>query len=175
MCDTLINKCASNPCLNEGKCHNLIDDYYCECLPEFGQLSKNCAYRTVNPCLISPCLNNGTCTATAEFMKLSPNQTIQIYTGFNCNCRDSFKGTFCEQEITSCSSNPCQNRGFCQKQEKSSSKLDFACFCYAAFIGTRCERVVDQCAHLPCNNGGTCMPTPHGYQCQCPFNFAGKK
>jgi hypothetical protein len=168
-CEIFIDKCKLNPCENGGTCHNLIDDYICECPSDFGT-SRNCTERYIDPCSISPCLNNGSCTSVRE---LNSDRTKNIFTSFHCECRDSFRGKFCEIQNDLCSSNPCQNRGQCFL---SRDKTNYECRCYAAFTGKNCESYMDWCmTPNACFNGGTCYNTANGYKCQCPHRFKGEK
>jgi len=167
-CETLIDKCAINPCKNGATCHNLIDDYYCECPPEFGS-SRNCSERSIDPCIISPCLNNATCTALSTF---SREKSAPVYTGFSCKCSSNFRGELCEQPADICSSNPCKNHGRCIIPKEN--RNDYKCLCFPAFTGKSCEHLYDECVSKPCNNGGTCLASPEGFRCKCPHNFSGK-
>jgi Notch-like protein len=167
-CENLIDKCDPSPCKNGATCHNLIDDYYCACLPEFG-LSRNCTERSIDPCITSPCLNNATCTAISSFSK---EKNAPIFKGFSCRCPQNYRGELCEQPIDICSSNPCKNHGRCTIPKENPN--DYKCLCFPAFTGKACEFLFDECASFPCNNGGKCLPSPEGYKCKCPFNFGGK-
>lgn len=167
-CETIINKCDPSPCNNGATCHNLINDYFCECPPEFGS-SRNCTERSIDPCITSPCLNNATCTALSTYSK---QKSTPVFTGFNCKCPTNYRGALCEQPSDICSSNPCKNHGRCTIPKENPN--DFKCLCFPAFTGKSCEFLFDECASVPCNNGGTCLPSPEGFKCKCPFNFDGK-
>jgi len=162
--------------MNNAQCHNIIPtanstqyDFYCDCPLEFGANSKTCEHRTIDPCIISPCLNNASCLATSQYIKLNNVKTL-IYTDLKCKCPTGYFGDRCEEKVTSCATDPCQNRGRC-----TPSRIDdsFTCSCFPAFTGKFCEHLFDQCANFPCNNGATCMSTPKGPKCQCPVNFSG--
>lgn len=177
LCDQPVNMCEPNPCENDAKCHNLIPigdstshDFFCECPPEFGKNSKTCSHRTIDPCIVSPCLNNATCISTSDFLNQSGKKVL-VYSHFTCKCPKGFTGEYCEEKITSCSPNPCLNKGSCLPGRKENS---FTCRCFPAFTGKFCEHLLDQCANFPCEHGATCMSTPHGYKCQCPINFTGR-
>lgn len=178
LCDVVVDMCEPNPCENGVKCHNLVPsgdrekhDYFCECPPEFGTSSKTCSHRTIDPCIISPCLNDATCASTSEYLNTPENSKLLVYSHFTCKCPRGFTGELCEERITSCSTNPCQNKGQCIPGHVENT---FTCRCFPAFTGRLCEHLLDQCANFPCSNGATCMSTPHGYQCQCPINYTGK-
>jgi Notch-like protein len=175
-CSETIDKCKPNPCENSGTCHNLIDDYYCECLPEFGS-SKNCSERFVDPCSSSPCYNNGACYPITSRSATIKNEVI--YTNFTCKCLDHFKGDLCEIATDPCSSNPCGHRGRCilniNKSFDSKTIPEYSCKCYPAFTGRHCESYLDQCLSSPCKNNGNCLATPEGHICHCPYNYTGRK
>jgi hypothetical protein len=168
-CDVVINKCEPNPCENSAKCHNLIDDYYCACLPEFGD-SKNCSERLIDPCLSYPCYNDATCNAVTVSSGTHKNKVI--YKDYTCRCKPGFKGKFCDITMDPCSSGPCQNRGNCVL---SKGTEDYNCQCYPLFTGKNCESFFDPCTngHM-CKNGGECLATPGGYKCKCPTNYDGE-
>lgn len=166
LCDKKIDKCDPNPCENEGVCHNLVDDYFCACLPEFGN-TKNCSQRLIDPCKSSPCFNNGTCNPIPMKIK-----DLTVYTSFTCQCPKNFKGELCEMPTDPCSSNPCGNRGKCTL---SKNENGYTCNCFPAFTGPICETFYDQCDNNICKNGGTCIPTPEGPECKCPYEYSGKQ
>lgn len=168
-CETLIDKCSPNPCQNKGVCHNLLDDYFCDCLPEFGT-SKNCTERLVDPCKSSPCYNGAICNAIA--ITSEADKKTVLYTNFTCRCSPGFSGEFCEKTTDLCSSNPCRNRGQCILTKNTN---EFTCRCYPAFTGKFCETFFDPCEGTSlCKNGGTCLTTPEGYKCRCPSNYGGE-
>lgn len=171
-CEKFIDRCDPNPCKNKGKCHNLIDDYYCECPPEYGE-TKNCSIRLVNPCESSPCFNNATCFPIASGSYRANGKSVATYSGFSCRCQTNFKGELCELPADPCTSNPCRNRGNCVLSKDVHS---YSCRCYPAFTGRNCESYFDPCLGTNlCKNGGSCLATPEGYKCKCPYNFGGEK
>lgn len=187
-CSERIDLCKQRPCKNGGKCHNLVDDYHCECPPVY-ENSRNCDERLVDPCIFAPCYNNATCVPITGRSREIKDQVI--YTDFKCKCTDHYRGSLCEIHTDPCSSNPCQNRGLCtlshvqggtkrtdQSQSLSSfpsntNHVDYKCKCFPAFTGERCETYFDQCASAPCRNGGRCLSTPEGHVCQCPPDYEG--
>ncbi|RMZ93368.1 delta C isoform X2 [Brachionus plicatilis] len=170
-CDQFVDKCRPNPCKNKGKCHNLIDDFYCECPPEYGQ-TKDCSTRLVNPCHSSPCFHNGTCFPIASGRVSLNGVNINTYSGFTCKCTSHYRGDICELPADPCSLNPCNHRGQCVLSKDQES---YTCRCYPAFTGKNCETYFDPCEKKNmCKNGGVCLPTPEGYKCQCPAEFSGE-
>lgn len=76
LCQTNINECASNPCVN-GDCIDQVGDYSCHCrLPYTG---KNCETE-MNPCKPNLCQNNAQCVPS------------QNYQSFECSCPSGFAG-----------------------------------------------------------------------------------
>lgn len=68
-------------CLNGGTCHDLVNDFRCECAPGFQGM--NCETR-ITPCDSNPCLEGGTCVNDKSF------------TAFHCVCPYGFTGPRCE-------------------------------------------------------------------------------
>ena len=49
-CDIIIDDCVSDPCLHGGVCHNMLNDYNCECKDGFW--GKNCQVQPIgNKCV----------------------------------------------------------------------------------------------------------------------------
>ncbi|XP_052810007.1 delta-like protein 1 [Mya arenaria] len=74
--------CAPMPCMNNGSCTDLEDDFKCTC-PE-GFAGRNCEYAT--GCDTGPCQNGGRCI---------PDGILHY-----CRCQDGFKGNNCEEKET---------------------------------------------------------------------------
>jgi hypothetical protein len=83
-CEIDLNACASQPCPNGIKCHNLYNDYHCSC--PHGFTGKSCQLRgDFDPCLTSPCGSYGTC--------------IQNKSSFTCKCFSGFDEVFCSERV----------------------------------------------------------------------------
>ncbi|CAH3188858.1 unnamed protein product, partial [Porites evermanni] len=148
-CETNINDCVNIPCLNNGTCIDLINDFNCSCPPGF---AGNRCEIDINECESIPCLNNGTCTDQRN--------------GFNCRCPPGFSGNRCEIDINECGSSPCVNNGTCTDRINA-----FNCSCPPGFAGID----VKSCKSNPCLNNGTCNDQLNGFSCSCPSEFAGKR
>ena len=61
---TVIDHCVSAPCLNQGKCTNLRNDFSCEC--ELGYRGKRCQEEK-NECVDKPCYGNAACIDKVSF------------------------------------------------------------------------------------------------------------
>ncbi|CAH3108178.1 unnamed protein product [Pocillopora meandrina] len=77
-CETDINECSSNPCLNGGVCNDQVNGYVCACLA--GYTGLQCG-TNINECSSNPCLNGGTCTDQVNGYICS---CIAMYTGPRC-------------------------------------------------------------------------------------------
>ncbi|XP_061188662.1 protein HEG-like [Saccostrea echinata] len=75
---TNIDVCVEIPCQNNGTCVDLINDYYCSCIPGFN--GTNCT-NNMDECASVPCQNNGTC--------------IDLINDYECLCDVEFNGTDC--------------------------------------------------------------------------------
>ena len=119
LCETEIDECESNPCINNGTCVNLTPGYSCECLNQFN--GENCENLT-DICLSSPCQHGGTCKA-------------ENFTGnFTCSCGVGFTGVNCEVDIDECASNPCMANAYCMDLVNA-----YKCECYPSYSGDHCD------------------------------------
>lgn len=72
-CELNIDNCASLPCLNNGECIDLVDDYQCNC--QTGYIGKNCQHE-VDVCnqlgpdgeKLEICQNGGQCLAQQGYI-----------------------------------------------------------------------------------------------------------
>lgn len=95
-CQTDINECSSNPCLNNGICTDMINAFTCSC--SIGYTGPQCQFGGFQ-CSSGPCLNSGTCTV--------------VNNGYQCTCPAGLAGNRCEIDVNECASAPCQNAGIC--------------------------------------------------------------
>ncbi|KAK3597674.1 hypothetical protein CHS0354_040047 [Potamilus streckersoni] len=155
------NVCSSFPCMNNGKCENTgLNSYICKCLDRYR--GAKCEIDT-DPCQESPCFNNGICTnikgipneyhctCTKEHMGRRceygqfciPNpcihggSCIEGPSSYICMCRPGYGGTRCEQMVTTCRDNPCQNGGICQVTIEGL----YYCNCTDEYRGHQCEDI----------------------------------
>nr|XP_023700514.1 protein eyes shut homolog [Paramormyrops kingsleyae] len=157
-CDTAINECKSNPCLNAASCIDLIAEYACVC--QDGYTGMNCEV-DVDMCresLIFPlCRNGGLCLD-------GPGSR------FTCSCPAGFTGTSCEVEVNECDSDPCFNGAVCQDLVSS-----YCCHCQPGWTGLRCDTDMNECLLEPCEQGLCIQNLPgHGYSCLCRPGFVGR-
>ena len=60
----VIDHCVSSPCLNNGQCTSLREDFVCECAP--GYRGKRCQEEK-NECFDEPCYGNAACIDKVRF------------------------------------------------------------------------------------------------------------
>ena len=70
-----IDDCLSQPCMNNGHCVDLKDDYHCECTA--GYWGTNCEWE-VDDCQFEPCANNATCLDKVYPVKKLPLNVRKI-------------------------------------------------------------------------------------------------
>lgn len=154
--------CKSQPCLNGGTCHNLINgSYQCVCVgPKYRGV--NCEI-DISPCDTLPCMNGGLCRQDEALCKSG------VANCYKCECGPSFTGVNC-QVPRFCSSNLCQNGGVCEE-----TSLGPKCHCHNGWHGLYCQHDIDEC-HLStpvCHSPATCINLPGTFRCICPINATG--
>ncbi|XP_078581527.1 uncharacterized protein LOC144864957 [Branchiostoma floridae x Branchiostoma japonicum] len=76
----------------------------------------------------------------------------------------------CQDALTSCQPNVCQNGGNCTSCFGESTTF---CECADGFEGKFCEINIDECASNPCQNSGNCQDGVNSYSCSCLLGFQG--
>ncbi|XP_030235556.1 slit homolog 1a [Gadus morhua] len=151
------NPCLSDPCLNQGICHNdLMEVYRCSCPPGFK--GRNCE-SPLNACVSNPCANGGTC---------------QLKEGeegaFSCSCPLGFEGPACKIDVDDCEYSDCENGATCVDGINN-----YTCLCPLYYAGDMCEEMEDVCApgRSPCKHQSTCLITSAGPKCVCTPGYVG--
>ncbi|KAG7263649.1 hypothetical protein CRUP_032049 [Coryphaenoides rupestris] len=129
-CETEINLCYSNPCLNGGVCARTEGGFTCICREDYTDVAV--LPFDDNVCLREPCQNYMKCISVLRFNSSAPFisspsilfRPIHPIAGLRCRCPAGFTGDYCETEINLCYSNPCLNGGVCARTEGG-----FTCIC----------------------------------------------
>lgn len=157
-CLSDVDECASNPCINGGRCEDGVNQFICICPPGYG--GKRCE-QDIDECGSNPCQHGGIC-----------RDGLNSYT---CTCMPGYRGTNCETNIDDCVSNPCRNDGSCIDLVNG-----YKCVCVPPYTGRDCESKMDPCSNGSkgnrCHNGAKCTPTPNykNYSCSCSLGFTGR-
>lgn len=116
-CETNVDDCKGNTCLNGGTCVDMVNQFRCQCVPGYiGPLCQN----KVDYCQTKPCANGGECTV--------------LINDYRCTCRPGFTGKDCSVDVDECSSSPCKNGGTCSNRVNS-----FQCLCPQGYHGKTCN------------------------------------
>ncbi|KRX68303.1 Cadherin-related tumor suppressor [Trichinella sp. T9] len=119
-CETTVDRCAINSCLNGGTCFHDELQLKTRCLCPEGYEGSRCE-NDVDECTISnPCQNNAHCENTDG--------------SYRCICVAGYFGSKCEMPIDRCASNPCLNGGTCVADFDG-----YKCQCSYAYTGRNCE------------------------------------
>ncbi|XP_036385762.1 protein crumbs homolog 2a [Megalops cyprinoides] len=182
--------CLSQPCLNDGTCQDLFNQFGCSCAPGWeGQYCQD----DIDDCASSPCIH-GACT--------------DLLAGYLCDCFPGYAGKRCHINLDECQDHACENGGTCIDGVNSYTCLcppDFSgplcqwqyppltceedvqcvygvcndgpwganCTCTPGYGGDRCEAEADECESNPCQNGGTCLDRFNKFLCLCAPGFFG--
>ncbi|XP_073466045.1 protein jagged-2 isoform X2 [Aquarana catesbeiana] len=149
-CEIAEHACASNPCANDGICHEVSNGFECHC--PSGWTGPTCAI-DIDECESNPCASGGICK--------------NLINGFECICPPQWAGTTCQLDINECRGQ-CQNGGICKDKING-----YRCICPRGFVGKNCEIEVNECASNPCQNGGVCDDLVNGFHCHCLPSYAG--
>jgi hypothetical protein len=122
LCETDLDDCNPDPCLNGGTCADTgLVQYQCTCPP----FATGPACETFVSCDPNPCLNGGMCTG---------GTTVDPFS-FSCACLEGTVGVTCETAVNNCDPNPCLNAGTCTNTGLTS----FECSCLEIAEGPLCE------------------------------------
>ncbi|XP_018086122.1 protein jagged-2 isoform X2 [Xenopus laevis] len=150
-CEIAEHACTSNPCANDGACHEVSTGF--ECLCPSGWTGPTCAI-DIDECASNPCASGGECK--------------DLINGFECICPPQWAGTTCQLEKSDDCHGQCLNGGICKDKVNG-----YRCICPRGFIGKNCEREMNKCASKPCQNGGTCEDRVNTFRCHCPPGYSG--
>ncbi|XP_053387231.1 fibropellin-3-like [Mercenaria mercenaria] len=145
------DECHSSPCLNGGRCVDMLNEYTCTCVP--GYAGTHCE-QDIDECASSPCQNGATC--------------VDMINEYSCTCSAGYVGLNCEQDYDECQSSPCENGGSCTDMLNA-----YVCTCAPGYDGTNCNQDVDECTSNPCQNGAVCVDKINEYSCTCSAGYVG--
>lgn len=102
MSPELADDCRDRPCALGAVCHDLVNDFECECPHGFG--GKRCQVKQ-DLCQPDPCVH-GDCL----------DRLFQR----ECVCRPGWTGPNCDQNVDECAAQPCRNGGLCRDKASAS-------------------------------------------------------
>uniref|UniRef100_A0A3B4U7A9 Protein crumbs homolog 1-like n=1 Tax=Seriola dumerili TaxID=41447 RepID=A0A3B4U7A9_SERDU len=183
MCFFLFSdSCLSAPCNNGATCLDHLGNYVCLC-PKgpVWYMGKTCD-ELYDPCIMAPCTNCTSKPGTDEFTCHCPSDECQSnpcngtkslcvnrINRYSCHCPIGSGGDNCQDNVTTCSEDTCQNGGTCMDIPDTGPQ----CQCAAGYQGPNCEENIDECESEPCQNGAICKDGVNAYQCFCVPGFQG--
>ncbi|KAK7079934.1 Calcium ion binding, partial [Halocaridina rubra] len=107
-------------------------------------------------CTEGICQNGGLC--------LSRQHQVQCY------CPAGFTGTFCEEDVDECGSQPCYNEGTCIDLPQG-----YRCECPEGYSGLQCQTEISECIENTCPDRAMCKDNPgeNTYECLCRSGYTG--
>ena len=163
-CETDVNECSSNPCVNQGTCTDGPGDFSCDCSTGF--TGRRCEINIDDCAVNNTCQNGGTC--------------IDIVSGFYCSCVPGFTGDKCQTDIDDCPDNNTCGNGTCVDGING-----FTCQCLHGYRGENCSiqcpagftgpdcNSTNFCDPNFCPSGRVCVDGGGSYSCLCPAWFNG--
>uniref|UniRef100_A0A3Q2XQI2 Slit homolog 1b (Drosophila) n=1 Tax=Hippocampus comes TaxID=109280 RepID=A0A3Q2XQI2_HIPCM len=154
-CETPVDACVSNPCINGGTCLNdeQTSGFSCACA-----LGFHGVYCEVNAddCQDHGCESGATC--------------VDGVGNYTCLCPPGRDGLFCQEEQDVCAParNPCKHQATCV-----STPTGHRCVCIPGWVGPDCGLDYDECADHRCQNAAQCVDHLDGYTCTCPHGYTG--
>ena len=156
-------------CKNNGSCADLVNDFKCNCIPEYS--GKFCQWHFSQTCSGSqrPCMEVRTLNCTDDY---EGTVSTSDGNGFHCSCIEGFIGNQCEAKVLHC-----QDNMVCGGPERKLNCTEgkrvneYQCECRFGYAGDRCEIDLDLCENSPCQNGSTCEDHGNSYTCRCPAGY----
>ncbi|MED6258264.1 hypothetical protein ATANTOWER_005028, partial [Ataeniobius toweri] len=93
---------------------------------------------------------------------------VNVGNSHQCKCQSGYTGSYCEEMVDECQSNPCRNGATCKDYQGT-----YECVCKPGYQGVNCEYDVDECHSKPCFNRGTCINLINRFTCICPPGTSG--
>ena len=128
-CETNIDDCDPDPCLNSGQCIDLINDYKCPCKPGFK--GKNCENCTDGRLSCESESNEMNCVLHEDYCKLN---TIECTNSLDFVCPPELVQNYCAEDQFTCIDDKSKRLLSCISQddyciggESCSNGINFAC------------------------------------------------
>ncbi|MBN3293379.1 SLIT2 protein, partial [Polypterus senegalus] len=161
-CQINIDDCEDNDCENNSTCVDGINNYTCQCPPEYtGELCEEkldfCAPE------LNPCEHDSKCILTLK--------------GYKCECTPGYVGEKCDVDYDDCNENKCKNGAQCIDAING-----YTCVCPEGYSGLFCEFPppmvlprTSPCDNFECQNGAQCIFKDAEPNCQCLPGYQGEK
>uniref|UniRef100_A0A8C7NQD2 Notch receptor 2 n=1 Tax=Oncorhynchus mykiss TaxID=8022 RepID=A0A8C7NQD2_ONCMY len=168
-CEYEQNECDSQPCKHGGTCTDGLGSYRCTC--PVGYNGQNCQVECVQrpPGCVTVLWGGLACTVMSptciqvELVCKHSGRCVNVGNAHQCQCLPGYTGSYCNEMVDECLSNPCRNGATCMDYQGT-----YECMCKAGYQGVNCEYDVDECHSNPCHHGGTCINLINRFSCACP-------
>ncbi|XP_035274857.1 slit homolog 2 protein isoform X2 [Anguilla anguilla] len=170
-CEVNVDDCDDNDCENNSTCVDGINNYTCQCAPEYTAANLNevekgeLCEEKLDFCApeLNLCQHDSKCILTPK--------------GYKCECTPGYVGEQCDVDFDDCQENKCQNGAQCIDAVNG-----YTCVCPEGYSGLFCEFSppmvlprTSPCDNHDCQNGAQCVVQDADPECRCLQGYQGDR